>query len=142
MVALENLLADGNCLLEERLHDGIGHLTSDGQVEFNLLTSIIAAQLSEVGKNLSAGSGGELNLGRFCIALQCLTQHRGLLLRGQDLVHLEVLLDVGDKDAINQSIVDVLTSKETVTLGVHHLLHTSVNAEQGCIESTATQVED
>ena len=53
-----------------------------------------------------------------------------------------MLLDVGNKDAIDQSVVDVLTSKVAVTLGVHHLLHASVHAEQGCIESTTTQVED
>ena len=142
MVALENLLADSNRLLEKRLHDGVGHLTGDSQVEFNLLTRVIAAQLSEVGEDFRTGSRGALHLGRLSITLQGLTQHRRLLLRGQDLVYLEVLLDVWEKDAVHQSIVDVLAAKVTVTLGVHHLLYASVHTEQCCIESATAQVEN
>ena len=81
-------------------------------------------------------------LGRLRIPLQGLAQHCVLLLSGQDLVHLEVLLDVGDEDAVHQCIVDVLATKITVTLGVHHLLHATVYTEQCRIEGATAQVED
>ena len=142
VVSLEYSLADCNSLLEERLHDRISHLTGDGQVEFYLPACVVAAQLSKVGEDFCTGCGGELNLGRLRIALQGLAQHCCLLLSGQDLVHLEVLLDVGDEDAVHQGVVDVLASEVAVTLGIHHLLHATVHTEQCCIEGATAQVED
>ena len=80
VIALQNLLADDDSLLEEGFHDGISHLAGDGQVKFNLLAIVIASQLAEVRENLCAGSSGEFNLGGFGIHLQSLAQYAHLTL--------------------------------------------------------------
>ena len=124
MVTLQQILANINCLLKIRTHYVKSFILSNCKVKLYFLSILVFSKITEVGYNIIMFFERKLILNILCVCLHGISKNLLFLFVFQITIYVIVFSQIRNYYFINNSIIQILSSKIVVSLCIEYLHNT------------------